>query len=88
MLQKTHPGTCFGLPQGWAQPGLAQPCSFSLFTSSQGFSQPGWARPGMTSSTGFSEEMQHFCTQLLSPHSGRSGLGPLAAPLQGIWAGQ
>lgn len=43
MLQKTHPGTCFGLSQGWAQPGSAQPCSFSPFTLSQGFSQLGRA---------------------------------------------
>lgn len=41
MLQKTHPGTRSGMPWGWAQPGMAQPCSFSPLTLSQGFSQPG-----------------------------------------------
>ena len=46
------------------------------------------AGPATTSRTGFSEEPQHFCAQLLSPRGGRSGLGPPAAPLQGIWAGR
>lgn len=41
--EKHQPGARRGWPQGWAQPGSAQPGGFSPLTWSQGFSRPGRA---------------------------------------------
>lgn len=46
-------------------PGLAQPCSFSPFTLSQG--PESWAGPANTSRRAFSGATQHSCVWLLSP---------------------
>lgn len=66
MLQKTHPGARSGMPRGWAQPGVAQPCGFSPLTLSQGFSWPCQASHGLKD--GFSCRNAAFLQKaLLSP---------------------